>query len=344
MITAINEDKTERYIHNNYIPGDRSVWTGRIDDTSDRDAFRWHQVIELTDLNDADVPENVGSGFCFLGFCCDKGVELNLGRKGTARAPLFIRQELANLPVSFPSSVHLVDAGDLVFDEQGSLVDAQHALAVLVEKILDRNLFPILLGGGHEIALGHFNGLQAFMNHTGHNDDHIGIINFDAHFDLRPFDKGESSGSMFSRIAAELQAANKPFNYFCLGIQGYGNTVSLFKKADELKVRYIRAKDIDAATVPDILDQLNEFMDANQHIYLTLCFDVISSAFAPGVSATQPFGLHPEILLKLLKPILLRGKVRCFDVAEVSPRFDEDNRTAKLAAIIIYAVINTLYA
>ena len=31
-----------------------------------------------------------------------------------------------------------------------------------------------------------------------------------------------------------------------------------------------------------------------------------------------------------------------FDIAEISPRFDEDNRTAKLGAIVIYSVINAL--
>ena len=29
----------------------------------------------------------------------------------------------------------------------------------------------------------------------------MGIINFDAHFDLRPYDNGPSSGSMFRQIA-----------------------------------------------------------------------------------------------------------------------------------------------
>ncbi|MHA1928492.1 MAG: arginase family protein, partial [Candidatus Thorarchaeota archaeon] len=32
-------------------------------------------------------------------------------------------------------------------------------------------------------------------------------------------------------------------------------------------------------------------------------------------------------------------KVTSVDIAEVSPRFDEDNQTAKLAAIIVYAIV-----
>ncbi len=47
---------------------------------------------------------------------------------------------------------------------------------------------------------------------------------------------------------------------------------------------------------------------------------------------------------ELIKYIIKSGKVVSIDIAEVSPRFDEDNQTAQLAAITIYAVINTLSA
>jgi formiminoglutamase len=87
---------------------------------------------------------------------------------------------------------------------------------------------------------------------------------------------------------------------------------------------------------------LKKFIKRHQHIYLTICADVFSSAFAPGVSAPQPFGLHPEVVLKLVKHVIQSGKVVSADIAEVSPRFDEDNQTAKLAAITIYAIINTI--
>jgi formiminoglutamase len=48
------------------------------------------------------------------------------------------------------------------------------------------------------------------------------------------------------------------------------------------------------------------------------------------------------MVLKLLKHVIATKKVVGFDIAEVAPRFDEDNRTAKLAAIVIFAVINSL--
>ena len=40
--------------------------------------------------------------------------------------------------------------------------------------------------------------------------------------------------------------------------------------------------------------------------------------------------------------MLRTRKVRGFDICEISPRFDQDNTTANLGAVIIFAVVNTL--
>lgn len=55
----------------------------------------------------------------------------------------------------------------------------------------------------------------------------------------------------------------------------------------------------------------------------------------------QPLGLDPETVLHVVKHILASGKAVSFDVAEVSPRFDSDNNTAKVAAIFVYALVDS---
>ena len=328
----------------NYRPQKQNAWQGRIDDPENIDSFRWHQWIELIDLSKEQVKpiSKERLGFCFLGFCCDKGVEKNLGRPGASKAPLSIRKEMANLPLCFDRNTRLFDAGDL-YCCKNDLEKSQFELTFIIEKIFSLNLFPIVLGGGHEIALSHYNGIvNSIPKFKDKKNAEIGIINFDTHFDLRPYNKEVNSGTMFLQIADLCKEKNRNFSYFCLGIQKYGNTISLFKKAEELKVEYVLAKDIDDSSIPGIMDRLTNYIKRHDYIYLTICADVFSSAYAPGVSAPQPFGLHPEIVLRLVKHILGSGKVIGFDIAEVSPRFDEDNRTAKLAAIIIFALINTL--
>ncbi|MBI9033268.1 MAG: formimidoylglutamase [Bacteroidales bacterium] len=317
----------------NYSSGDKSVWSGRIDDIEDEDSLRWHQMIEPLDLNSPLKKQT--EGFCFLGFRSDAGVKRNKGREGAALGSEMIRNELCNLPYGFAGKPKLYDAGDVhCLTEELEL--AQQQLAEAVKRIRSIGLFPIVLGGGHEIALGHYNGLKSSTKSK------LGIINLDAHFDLRPYKNGGSSGSMFLQIADNCMSQNEEFRYMVMGIQTYGNTVSLFKKADELKTKYILAKDITEVNLPEIYEHIDGYLKKQEDIYLTICTDVISAAYAPGVSASQPFGLHPDIVLKINKHILKSGKVIGFDFAEVSPRFDTDNRTAKLVAVNIYAMINTL--
>ncbi len=90
----------------------------------------------------------------------------------------------------------------------------------------------------------------------------------------------------------------------CLGIQTSANTRSLFKKADFLGVKYVLAKDFIDANLDTISNKVDEFINKHQNIYITICSDVFNSAFAPGVSSTQPFGMNPEIVLSFLKKIV----------------------------------------
>jgi formiminoglutamase len=326
-----------------YKPEHPSSWSGRIDDREDMDSLRWHQLIEFVDFRKTDMkPHQEGDrGFCFLGYCCDRGVKENLGRGGSDRAPSFIRKELSNHPRSFDDNTQILDGGNITCSEEDQ-AQVNLELSTLIEKMLTLNLFPIILGGGHDLAYGHYRGILNALKKDGNDKPRLGIISFDAHFDLRPYKSGLSSGSMFTQIADESAENNSTLSLFYLGIQKTGNTLALFKKAEEIGALYIFAKDIEDSTLPDVIKKLDKFIAQNDHIYITLCSDVFSSAFAPGVSAPQPFGLHPETGLKLIKHIVDSKKVVSFDIAEVLPRFDEDNRTAKLAAIIIFAVINKL--
>lgn len=326
---------------NNYTPTPNSFWTGRLDDENNRDAFRIHQIIKCINLNNIEhnSTEKGILDICILGFKSDAGVKRNLGRSGAELGPEYIRKELANLPVNFTKTTQIYDAGNIECIND-NLEFAQAELRKAVKIILERNMFPIVIGGGHALAYGHYLGIRDYITQK----ENIGIINFDAHWDLRPYrDKG-SSGTMFAQIADYCKESKHKFDYLCLGIQQSGNTINLFKRAQDIDAEHILAKDFNNPDHQSIVKKINDFINRNEHIYLTLCSDVFSSAFAPGVSAVQPFGMNPEIVLNYIKMIFDSKKVIGFDIAEVSPRFDQDNQTAKLAAIIIYAIINQLSA
>ncbi len=126
-----------------YRPLDKSSWQGRVDHPSDRDAFRWHQVVEELNLaSPALTPPVVeGRGFCFLGFCCDEGVKRNKGRAGAVKAPAFIRAEMSNLPCWFDHRSRLFDAGDILCP--GGDLDGRHPASIGYEG----NFTPLRVDG-----------------------------------------------------------------------------------------------------------------------------------------------------------------------------------------------------
>ena len=327
----------------NYKITDEDVWQGRTDSETNYDAFRWHQCINIIDLKRDDLIAYTGKlGFAFIGFCCDEGVRLNSGRTGAAKGPKSIRKELSNLPCDFSKEVKLFDVGDISC-ECCTLKESQDLLSQAIEKVLGLNLFPIVLGGGHEVAFGNYMGTLNYLSQKCQRPN-IGIINFDAHFDLRPYTQVTSSGTMFRQIADICTDRKLEYSYLCIGVQKHSNTIDLFKTADRLGVKYMLAKDIIESDNWNFMEDIDNFIKLKDHLYVTICSDVFSTAFAPGVSSSQPLGLDPERVLKFLKYILRSNKVVSFDIAEVSPRFDQDDVTANLAAVLIFSVINTLCA
>lgn len=323
-----------------YISPDPAVWTGRQDSAEDYDSFRWHQSIQCLDLSQEQAPFEGALGIAILGFKSDQGIAKNLGRTGAFNGPSAIRRELANLPCAFSRRVKLFDAGD-ISAHGTSLAEAQAALAEAVRRLKSLGLFPVVLGGGHEVSLGHFTGLYDYYR-AKDDATSLGIINFDAHFDNRPYEEGGTSGTMFRQIEDLTARHGQANRYFVLGIQPSANTPSLFHHADASGTEYVLAKDIAHGDIFSLFERLDQFLFGLDQVYVTLDADVFSSAIAPGVSSPQPLGLQPEIVIAILKYILASGKVAGLDVAEVSPRFDYDSSTASLAATLIFSAVTKL--
>ena len=149
---------------------DMAVWQGRVDAAEGDLGRRWHQVMQPL------APATPAATTVLLGFACDAGVARNHGRVGAAEGPRAIRRALANMPVHECS--RLADGGDVVCAGD-ALEAAQQALAALVAQQLGAGRFPLVLGGGHEMAWGSFTGLGTHLALTeGANDETKGRYGF----------------------------------------------------------------------------------------------------------------------------------------------------------------------
>ncbi|WP_109439952.1 formimidoylglutamase [Acinetobacter haemolyticus] len=298
-------------------------WQGRHDGEGESH-LRIHQVVNTSQQAE----------YAFIGFGSDEGVKRNKGRVGAADAPDMIRAQLANLPVHQP--VTIADLGTVVC-ESDQLENAQAELADQVERCLKQGMKPIVLGGGHEVAFGSFSGLfQYIQNHEPKKK--IGIINFDAHFDLREATQ-VTSGTPFLNAATLSEQHQQEFHYLCIGVAKHSNTKILFETADRLKCTYIYDYELQQKNVENIILKIQKFIGKVDYLYITVDLDVFSASIAPGVSAPAVKGVDLSVFDPLLEAIKETGKIKVFDVAECNPRFDLDSRTAKLAAYIIFNYI-----
>lgn len=309
-----------------YDRADLKKWSGRIDGTTE-EHLRWLQIIHCIDLRDE---LDLSGSYVLLGFACDEGVLRNLGRPGAAKGPEILKQTLANLPVFRNKKTKLIDAGTIHCKDK-QLENSQEALGFVIHLILQRGGFPIVLGGGHEITFGHYLGLKANYKNK------LGIINFDAHFDIRkPQHEIPTSGTGFYQIA-QLE---KQLNYLPIGIQKISNTQVLFDTAREYQINWIESQDFRDRNKKVILDQIDAFISGIDHLYLTIDLDVFAASYAPGVSAAAFNGIVPDaFFLDIYTHIIASEKLVSIDIAELNPEYDYDNHTAKLAADLLFRLV-----
>jgi formiminoglutamase len=318
--TALSENK--------YRPSQREIWQGRHNGFGPE---RLHEVIQMIDLREGIPFPETATAWGVIGFACDEGVRRNQGRCGAAQGPEAIRKALANLPIKRIHEQTFYDFGDIMCPD-GNLEEAQSTLGEINAQLLKNQIRPLVIGGGHEVAWGNYQGVV-----SAYPSKECMIINMDAHFDLRPLVHRYqgTSGTAFQQIAAIRQEQQLPFNCYYLGIQPTGNTQTFFDKAEALGAKVMLADEFHEGGFEACLGLIDETTSQTDLIYLSICLDVFAAAFAPGVSSPQPLGLYPWHLIPVLKRLAASGKVMSLDIAEMCPPYDIDGMTAKLAAALI---------
>ncbi|MCK0132172.1 formimidoylglutamase [Flavobacteriaceae bacterium F08102] len=309
----------------------KESWTGRPSNPAIGNQY-WHQEIQLTNLMSIGAQTNID--IALIGYACDAGVQRNLGRIGAVGGPEELRERLAKLPIHFYHKT-VVDVGNVVcLDQQMEVAQTMYAQALSV--LIERGIFPIAIGGGHDMAYGSYKGIKeglAAINKPGR----VGIINFDAHFDLRPVEELPNSGTPFNQLINEYKKQGETIDYFAIGIQRQSNTKELFEIAEKHGVSYALSDECESysAAIHGLQERLKLFVANNDYLYITIDMDGFSSAFAPGVSAPSPLGFTPHFVYKMLRFLFETKKVIACDIAELNPSFDHDRLTANLAAKLV---------
>lgn len=295
-------------------------------DTSDDDVRLGHLLAD-TDLDVTDASA------ALVGFPVDEGVARNGGRPGAAEAPAQLRDWLYGMTPDARRHQAFVDLLRRTRDlgnvgESDSLEDRQEVLGSTLASPLRHGVFPIVLGGGHETAYGHFLGyVQA--------DQEVMILNWDAHPDVRPLVDGRPhSGSSF-RQALE-HPAGLCRHYTVAGLLPHSTAPAHIQFIDAHDGRHLWNENLSRQTVEAIYES------TTAPTMVTFDLDAVDQAQAPGVSAPAVGGIEQDLWLYAAYQAGRCPQVTSVDVVELNPRMDVDDRTARLAALTVMQILRGL--
>lgn len=270
-----------------------------------------------TRLGPSETPKAV-----ILGFPSDEGVRRNGGRVGAAGGPRAIRAPLYRLAADprmdqFEDFLGRTrDLGDLEISRNLE-ADQQH-LGEALQPYLEAGVFVVVLGGGHETSYGHFLGYVR----AGKK---VEIVNWDAHPDVRELKQGQGhSGSPFRQAAEHPSGACR--RYTVAGLQPH----SVARAHLQFVQQHGRAVWRDEVTRASI-DELYKTVAGPAMVSFDL--DAVIESDAPGVSAPNTGGLSSDLWFAAAYAAGRSREVGSADVVEENPAFDQDGRTARLAAL-----------
>ncbi|WP_337867364.1 arginase [Meiothermus sp.] len=274
-------------------------------------------------------------------------MDLGQGRRGVDMGPSAMRYgRLQEVLGGLGHRVH--DYGDIKVpvaeslrlqqEEPGGMGYLEAIRTVCLETIqtlgqMPADMFPIVLGGDHSIAMGSVTGAS--------RGERVGVIWVDAHADFNT-PETSPSGNIHGMPLAHLcglgdprlvnlghpGAKVRPEDVVLVGIRSLdAGEVKLLR---ERGVTVLTMKEIDVKGIPAIAQIVADKFRGFARVHLSLDADVLDPEIAPGVGTPVAGGLtyrEAHLLMELLADARI---VTSLDLVEVNPILDIANRTAKM--------------
>ena len=213
---------------------------------------------------------------------------------------------------------------------------ANEQLAKMVDQEVSENVFPLILGGDHSIAIGSLAGISRHY-------DNLGVIWFDAHGDLNTEETSPSGNIHGMPLAVSLGLGHsklvnildyapkvKPENIVIVGarsldpgekelIKERGIKVYTMHEIDRLGMSYV---------MEDAITYLKKKTDG---VHLSLDLDGLDPSEAPGVGTPVLGGMTYRESHLAMEMIAEANILTSAEFVEVNPILDDKNKTATVA-------------
>ena len=262
--------------------------------------------IEQTDIALIVVPESRGSSF-------------NLEQNETAY--IDFRKGFYNL---FRGSwkLRISDFGNLKCGM--SLKDTYFALNDIVSSLLSQSIFPIVIGGTHDLVYPIYQSYESFTKG-------VNLLCIDSKFDLLDQDMSNINAHNFLGYIIKQQP-NHLNNFVNLGYQSY------LCQHDESNL--LEKMFFDALRLGDLRENIKETEPylRNSDI-VSLDLSSIRQADAPGTTSPSPNGIDAHHACVIARYTGMSDRVSSFSIFEFNPTDDINSQTANLLGQIIWYFI-----
>ncbi len=263
--------------------------------------------------------------------------------KGASEEPHVMRE----LSKSFPpltkdgfeiENCKIFDNGDIAQKSNESIEKYFIRLQKEAYKVMEKNKFPLFVGGDHSIAIATE---RAFFDYCKKVNKKPAIIHIDAHPDICD----EYEDSKYSHACPNRRSIDYGYDtkdIVMIGIRGYeSQEVKYFAEHPELKV--FNATYILNNGIKKILKTLKQkFANDDYLVYLSYDIDANDPCFAPGTGTPEAFGPSSLTILEIVKYIITNLPVGAMDLVEISPLIDVNNVTTWLGLKTLYEVFYLL--
>jgi arginase len=243
----------------------------------------------------------------------------------------------------------------------GSVVNVCNRVNECVHKNIEADCYPIVVSGDHSSALGTLSGVKA-----AYADKKLGVIWVDAHADLHSPYTSPSGNVHGMPLAAGLSIDNKAHqinevpaeteahwtNLKNIGVEGKKLEASelIFfgvRDTEAPEDACMKSHDIKNYTVDEIrfrgmsicLQEAVEKLSSCDVIYISFDVDSLDcDRISKGTGTPVSRGFDIAEVVEIINTFIRTGKTACFEVVEVNPTLDTENRMAIAAFEVLKAV------
>jgi arginase len=278
------------------------------------------------------------------------GVPMDLGqsRRGVDMGPSALRyagaiERLQNLKYE----IH--DLGDIAINRPDTIkndgsklknleqvIAANETLAKMVDEEIQKDRFPLILGGDHSIAIGSLAGISKHYKN-------LGVIWYDAHGDLNTSETSPSGNIHGMPLAASLGLGHerltklydyapkvKPENIVIIGARSLDPGERELIREKGIKVYTMH--EIDRMGMSHVMEETIQYLKENTDaVHLSMDLDGLDPTEAPGVGTPVLGGMTYRESHLAMEMLADSDLITSLEVVEVNPILDEKNKTATLA-------------